>query len=152
VVVANAERQSQLGIVAAVAAASIAGVLIYRLGYSPCSNQPAHVPMIISIGILVMMEDSFRLIFGGYGLSFAAQSLLPEHRRADPSSSRRRDRTVCVSLVLLGLFGSSPRARVLASGGAHGDRPAMRELRRGSGARALPEFHHRLALGASPAC
>ena len=27
--------------------------------------------MIVSIGILVMMEDGFRLIFGGYGMSFA---------------------------------------------------------------------------------
>jgi branched-chain amino acid transport system permease protein len=48
----------------------VAGVLIYRIGYEPVLHQPPHVPMIVSIGMLVMMEDGFRLIFGGYGLSF----------------------------------------------------------------------------------
>ena len=70
VVVTNATGSLALGFVAAVAAACIAGALIYRLGYQPVLDQPPHVAMIVSIGILVMMEDGFRLVFGGYGMSF----------------------------------------------------------------------------------
>jgi branched-chain amino acid transport system permease protein len=105
VVVANASGSLTLGIVAAVIAASVAGVLIYRLGYQPVLDQPAHVPMIISIGILVMMEDSFRLIFGGYGLSFARNPYYQSTvELMGIKFTQAEIATVCVSLVLLGVF------------------------------------------------
>jgi branched-chain amino acid transport system permease protein len=105
VVVANASGSLALGIVAAVVAASIAGVLIYRLGYQPVLDQPAHVPMIISIGILVMMEDSFRLIFGGYGLSFARNPYYQSTvELLGIKFTQAEIATLCVSLALLGLF------------------------------------------------
>src|SRR5258706_13265816 len=66
VVVANASGSLALGIVTAVIAASIAGALIYRLGYQPVLAQPAHVPTIISMGVLVRMVATFRLIFCGH--------------------------------------------------------------------------------------
>jgi branched-chain amino acid transport system permease protein len=88
-----------------VVAGSLAGVLIYRLGYEPVLKQPAHVPMIVSIGILVMMEDSFRLIFGGYGLSFAHN---PYYQSTVEFLGIRftyaEVATFCVSLALLAVF------------------------------------------------
>lgn len=105
VVTANASGSLALGVVAAVLAASIAGVLIYRLAYQPVLDRPAHVPMIISIGILVMMEDGFRLIFGGYGLSFTDN---PYYQTTVEllgiKFTQAEIATVCVSLALLALF------------------------------------------------
>src|SRR3954463_6889429 len=70
VVVTNSTGSLILGFIAAVLAASFAGVLIYRIGYQPVLDEPPHVPMIVSIGMLVMLEDGFRIVFGGYGMSF----------------------------------------------------------------------------------
>jgi branched-chain amino acid transport system permease protein len=47
----------------------VAGVLIYRLVYEPLLDKPPFVPLVASIGLLIAMEDGFRLIFGPYGLS-----------------------------------------------------------------------------------
>ena len=105
VVVTNATGSLALGFAVAIVAAAIVGALIYRLAYQPVLQQPPHVPMIISIGILVMMEDSFRILFGGYGLSFnhnpyyqlTVQLLGIRFTEAEIA-------TVLTSLVLLGTF------------------------------------------------
>ena len=55
---------------AAIVAAGLAGVLIYRFAYQPVLHHPPHVPLIISVGLLIAMEDGFRILFGGYGLTF----------------------------------------------------------------------------------
>ena len=105
VVVTNATGSLALGFAVAIVVAAIVGALIYRLAYQPVLQQPPHVPMIISIGILVMMEDSFRILFGGYGLSFnhnpyyqsTVQLLGIRFTEAEIA-------TVLTSLVLLGTF------------------------------------------------
>jgi branched-chain amino acid transport system permease protein len=71
VVVANATGSLALAVVLAVAASGLAGVLIYRWAYQPLLGQPAFVPMIVSIGLFIMMQDGYRLVFGPYGLAFA---------------------------------------------------------------------------------
>jgi branched-chain amino acid transport system permease protein len=70
VIVANGSGNIALGIVAAVAAASLVGVAIYRLLYHPLLEYPPYVAMIASIGLLVFMEDGFRITFGEQGLTF----------------------------------------------------------------------------------
>ena len=70
VVVANGSGNIALGIVAAAAAASLVGVAIYRLLYQPLLDHPPYVAMIASIGLLVFMEDGFRITFGEQGLTF----------------------------------------------------------------------------------
>lgn len=70
VITANATGSIPLGMLAAVVSAGIAGMLIYRLAYQPVLKDPPHVPLIISIGLLIIMEDGFRILFGGYGRSF----------------------------------------------------------------------------------
>ena len=67
---ANATGSIALAFVAAIAAACVAGVMIYRWVYEPVLDKPPFVPLVASIGLLIAMEDGFRLIFGPYGLSF----------------------------------------------------------------------------------
>ena len=54
----------------AMIAAGIVGPLIYRLVYEPVLKEPPYVALIASIGVLIALEDGFRLLFGPYGLSF----------------------------------------------------------------------------------
>jgi branched-chain amino acid transport system permease protein len=56
---------------AAMLVAGIVGPLIYRLVYEPVLKEPPYVALIASIGVLIAMEDGFRIVFGPYGLSFA---------------------------------------------------------------------------------
>ena len=67
---ANATGSIALAFIAAMAAACLAGVAIYRWVYEPVLDKPPFVPLVASIGLLIAMEDGFRLIFGPYGLSF----------------------------------------------------------------------------------
>lgn len=68
--VANRTESLALAFVVAAFAAGVLGPLIYRLVYEPILDKPPFVPLIASIGVLIGMEDGFRLIFGPYGLSF----------------------------------------------------------------------------------
>lgn len=68
--VANRTGSMTLALAAAVASACIAGPLIYRYVYEPILERPPFVPLVASIGLLIAMEDGFRLMFGPYGLSF----------------------------------------------------------------------------------
>ena len=71
VIVANATGSIAIGILAAVAACTLLGMAIYRLLYQPLLDYPPYVAMIASIGLLVVMEDGFRIAFGEQGLTFA---------------------------------------------------------------------------------
>jgi branched-chain amino acid transport system permease protein len=71
VIVANDTGSLAIGLLAAVVAASLLGMAIYRLLYQPLLDYPPYVAMIASIGLLVFMEDGFRIAFGEQGLTFA---------------------------------------------------------------------------------
>ena len=71
VIVANATGAIGFGVIAAMAAAAGLGIGIYRFLYAPLLAYPPYVPMIASIGLLVFMEDGFRIAFGEQGLTFA---------------------------------------------------------------------------------
>lgn len=70
IVVANQTGNLWLAFPAAMLIAGIVGPLIYRLVYEPILKQPPYVALIASIGVLIAMEDGFRIVFGPYGLSF----------------------------------------------------------------------------------
>jgi len=70
VVVANATGSLALALVLAILISGAAGMLIYRWAYQPLLGHPAFVPMIVSIGIFIMLQDGYRLVFGPYGLAF----------------------------------------------------------------------------------
>jgi len=71
VIVANATGGIVFGVIAAMAAAAVLGIVIYRFLYEPLLSYPPYIPMIASIGLLVFMEDGFRIAFGEQGLTFA---------------------------------------------------------------------------------
>ncbi|MBI3514998.1 MAG: branched-chain amino acid ABC transporter permease [Proteobacteria bacterium] len=71
VVVANATGNLLLATALAIVVSGAVGVLIYRWAYQPLLGHPAFVPMIVSIGLFIIMQDGFRLVFGPYGLAFA---------------------------------------------------------------------------------
>ncbi len=68
--VANGTGSLALAFAAAIGAACLAGVVIYRWVYEPVLDKPPFVPLVASIGLLIAMEDGFRLVFVPYGLSF----------------------------------------------------------------------------------
>lgn len=57
--------------IAAALAAGLLGPLVYQFIYRPILDKPPFVALVASIGLLIAMEDGFRLLFGPYGLSFA---------------------------------------------------------------------------------
>lgn len=69
--VANHTSNLAAAFAAAALAAGALGPVIYRLVYQPILDKPPFVALVASIGVLIAMEDGFRLIFGPYGLSFA---------------------------------------------------------------------------------
>jgi branched-chain amino acid transport system permease protein len=71
VIVANGTGSIAAGFAAAMVAAACLGMAIYRLLYQPLLGYPPYVAMIASIGLLVFMEDGFRVAFGEQGLTFA---------------------------------------------------------------------------------
>jgi branched-chain amino acid transport system permease protein len=71
VVVANATGSLALSTVLAIVASGTVGMLNYRWAYQPLLRHPAAVPMIVSIGLFIVMQDGYRLVFGPYGLVFA---------------------------------------------------------------------------------
>ena len=68
--VANQTGSLWLAFPLAALAAGVAGPLIYRLVYQPILERPPFVALVASIGVLIAMEDGFRLAFGPYGMSF----------------------------------------------------------------------------------
>jgi branched-chain amino acid transport system permease protein len=70
VIVANATGSIAFGILVAIVSSAILGMLIYRLLYQPLLSFPPYVPMIASMGLLIFMEDGFRIVFGEQGLTF----------------------------------------------------------------------------------
>ena len=70
VVVANATGSLALGFALAIVVSAVAGVAIYRFAYQPLLGHAAFVPMIVSIGIFIVMQEGFRLVFGAYGIAF----------------------------------------------------------------------------------
>jgi branched-chain amino acid transport system permease protein len=70
VVVANATGSLWFAFPAAIFASIVVGVLTYRLIYQPLLQHPPYVALIASLGVLLVLEDGFRIVFGEQGLSF----------------------------------------------------------------------------------
>src|SRR6202042_3165561 len=70
VIVANATNSVALGFVAAILVTPLFGMAIFRLLYEPVLKYRPDVPMIASVGLLVLMQDASRIIFGEQGVTF----------------------------------------------------------------------------------
>ena len=75
VLVANASGSIAVGFSAAIIVAPLFGMAIYRLLYEPLLKYRPDVPMIASVGLLVLMQDAFRIAFGEQGVTFRRNAL-----------------------------------------------------------------------------
>jgi branched-chain amino acid transport system permease protein len=78
VLVANASGSILIGFIAAIVVTPLCGVTMYRLLYQPLLHYRPDVPMIASIGLLVLMQDGFRILFGEQGVTFLKNPLAIE--------------------------------------------------------------------------
>jgi branched-chain amino acid transport system permease protein len=76
VLAANAVASVALGFLAAITITPLFGVAIYRLLYEPLLKYRPDVPMIASVGLLVLMQDAFRILFGEQGITFRSNPLV----------------------------------------------------------------------------
>jgi len=109
VMVANATGSVGLGLLAAIAVTPLFGMVVYRLLYEPLLNYRPDVPMIASVGLLVLMQDAYRIAFGEQGVTFRLQDTVAaiDGRRATLKSGS----TVEADLVVLGV-GVRPRLKL----------------------------------------
>ena len=70
VLAANATGSVMVGFLAAMTVAPLFGIAIYRFIYEPLLRFPPDVPMIASVGLLILMQDAFRIMFGEQGITF----------------------------------------------------------------------------------
>ena len=75
VVVTNETGSFILALLAAMLVVGLVGMAVYRLAYQPILRHPPYVALIASIGLYIVMEEAFRVIFGPYGMSFATPPL-----------------------------------------------------------------------------
>lgn len=75
VVVTNQTGSFALGLGLAMLVVGVIGIGVYRFAYKPLLDQPPLVALIASIGMLIVAEELYRLIFGPYGLSFTTPPL-----------------------------------------------------------------------------
>jgi branched-chain amino acid transport system permease protein len=70
VLTANATGNIGLGFLAAIIVTPLFGVAIYHFLYEPLLKYRPDVPMIASVGLLVLMQDAYRILFGEQGVTF----------------------------------------------------------------------------------
>jgi len=116
VTVANATGSLALGFLVAAAVSAVAGTAIYRLAYQPILHHAAFVPMVVSIGLFIVMQEGFRLIFGAYGIAFDHNPWYVAHvDLAGGSLTDVEVAMVIMSITLLagfGLFAGLTRAGI----------------------------------------
>lgn len=75
VLVANGTGSLALGILVSVLTMPLAGIAIYRLLYAPLLSHRPDVPMVASVGLLILMQDAFRILFGEQGVTVRNNTL-----------------------------------------------------------------------------
>jgi branched-chain amino acid transport system permease protein len=103
VLVATHSGSLGLAFLAAAVAAGILGPAIYRVVYQPILDKPRYVLLVASVGIVIAMEDGFRLIFGPYGKPFNVEPPLSHTYTVDGITLSAVQ--ICIVLTALVLFG-----------------------------------------------
>jgi branched-chain amino acid transport system permease protein len=114
VLVANATGSLALGFLAALAITPLFGMAIYRLLYEPLLQYRPDVPMVASVGLLIFMQDAFRIMFGEQGVTFQNRALA--FRTLDIGGMRigvvQAALIVAAAVVFVGLHVLTTRTRV----------------------------------------
>lgn len=85
------------------------GMVVYRAVYEPILARPPFVALVASIGLFILMQELFRLVFGPYGASFPAPPMMT--RVAIGGLGMRSGEAVVLvsAAVLLGALGAFTR-------------------------------------------
>ncbi len=106
VIVTNQTGSFPLALVAAMVLVGALGIGVYRFAYKPLLTQPPLVALIASIGLFIMSEEIYRLVFGAYGLSFTDPPLQTQVEILPGISlSHARLMVVAIAVVFLGVLG-----------------------------------------------
>ncbi len=104
VFVTNATGSFILGFFLAIAVSGVLGMAIYRFIYQPLLDKSPVVALIASIGLFIVMEDGYRLIFGPYGETYAAPPMSAAFSMAGISLSAVQIAIVAISVIFLSGF------------------------------------------------
>ena len=102
VLVTNATGSLGLALVVAMVAVGGLGMLIYRFCYEPILARPPYVALIASIGLFIALEEVFRLVFGPYGISYAAPPLTASVALASMNLKQAEIMVMAGVIVLIG--------------------------------------------------
>jgi branched-chain amino acid transport system permease protein len=102
VLITNATGSLGLAIVVAMVTVGVLGMLIYRFCYEPILTRPPYVALIASIGLFIALEEVFRLVFGPYGISYAAPPLTASVALASMNLKQAEIMVMAGVIVLVG--------------------------------------------------
>ncbi len=102
VLITNATGSLGLAIVVAMVTVGVLGMLIYRFCYEPILARPPYVALIASIGLFIALEEVFRLVFGPYGISYAAPPLTASVALASMNLKQAEIMVMAGVIVLIG--------------------------------------------------
>ena len=106
VVVTNQTGSFLLAVITAMVAIGFVGMAMYRFAYKPLLDKPPLVALIASIGMFIVGEELFRLVFGAYGLSFTDPPLQTQIEIfPEIFLSHARLLVVCIALLSIGFLG-----------------------------------------------
>jgi len=113
VLVANATGSLAIGFVAAILVTPLFGMAIYRLLYEPLLKYRPDVPMIASVGLLVLMQDAFRIVFGEQGVTFRSTFAFTTYNFAGITVSAVQIAIVVTAMIVFtGLHLFTTRTRI----------------------------------------
>ncbi len=106
VIVTNYTGSFALGLVLAMFTVGVIGIGVYRFAYKPLLRQPPLIALIASIGLLIIAEEIYRLVFGAYGISFV-NPVLQTQMEVLPGIflSHARIMVITIAVVFLGVLG-----------------------------------------------
>ncbi len=105
VITTNLTGSFALGFLLALPTAGMLGVFIYRFVYHAILDKSPIVALIASIGLLILMEDGYRLIFGPYGETYGRLPLATQFDFAGISLRAVQLAMFGVAIVCISAFG-----------------------------------------------
>lgn len=113
VIVTNETGSFAVGLVVSMMLVGFAGMAVYRLAYQPILKYPPFVALIASIGLYIAMEEVLRIVFGPYGMSYAAPPLQGTVRAAGMQVKTAELVTFLGAVAIIGALGLlSARTRI----------------------------------------
>jgi len=115
VIITNQTGSFALALFTAAVVVGVAGMAVYRLCYQPLLARPPYVALIASIGLFIVLEELYRIVFGPYGLSYADPPLRARVQLGGIGFTQAELATffgACVLIALLALLAGRTRTGI----------------------------------------